>query len=96
MTIEQKIQNGSLARDILENPIYVKAVADIKQELIYTWQSTPARDVEGRERLYMMLKMLEKVSQALTNTMETGTLALEDLKYQQSLLDKVRDAVGLS
>ena len=96
MTIEQKIQNGSLARDVLENPIYVKAVADIKQELIYTWQSTPARDVEGRERLYMMLKMLEKVSQALTNTMETGTLALEDLKYQQSLLDKVRDAVGLS
>lgn len=92
-TIEQRIYDGTRAREILENEVFIQVFQDIEQELMQAWKTAPARDVAGRESIHQYLTMLEKVKTRLTSTMETGKLAMIDLDYQQSRLQRVKDAI---
>ena len=96
MKIEERIYNGDRAREVLENEVFTAALADIKQEVIGQWQQSPARDSEGREKLWNLLKMAEKLEAMLITTMETGKLAKLDLEHKQSLSDRAKSLVGMS
>jgi len=82
-TIETRIYEGDRAKEILENPIFVAVFADIEQELMNEWKQSPARDQEGREKLWQYLRMLDKIKSRLTTTLETGTLAKLELQHRQ-------------
>ena len=94
-TIEQRIYNGDQARQVLENEAYAAAMADMRQEIIEQWKSAPARDQEGRESLWQLLKLTEKFEAILKTSLETGMLAKDELVHKQSLMDKARSAIGL-
>jgi hypothetical protein len=93
-TLEQRLARGDRAREILENEEFNSAFEAIQQEIIEQWKSAPARDAEGREKLYLMLKMGEKFKLALQSTMETGKLAQAELQHKQSLVDRARSWIG--
>ena len=95
MTIEQRLHEGSRAREVLENEAYMAAFSAIKEELTDKWMNSPLRDAEGREKLFQMLTMLRKVQMCLENTMATGKLATEDLKYKRSLAQQAKDFLGM-
>lgn len=95
MEIEQRLYNGDRAREVLENEAFAAAMADIKQEVIEQWQNSPARDQEGREKLWQLLKLADKLEATLRTSLETGKLAKLDLQHKQSLLDRAKSAVGL-
>lgn len=94
-TIEQRIYSGDRAREVLENEAFVAAFADIKQEINDQWAQSPARDHEGREKLYQLLKLTDKLEATLRTSLETGELAKLDLRHQQSLADRAKAAIGL-
>ena len=96
MELEEKIARGFRAKEILGDEVYIESFEIVKMELYNAWESSPARDTEGREKLYLMMKLLAKVQLALQSTMETGMLAQETLKHRKSLLERAREAVGLS
>ena len=75
METEKEIQRGQQAKRILEDPIYVEALQKVSQELDQEWINSPIRDTEGRERIYMMKKMLNVLHVQLKSVMETGKLA---------------------
>lgn len=90
-TLEQRLYNGDRAREVLENEAFVQALADIEAEIIDQWKQAPARDAEGRERLWTYLMLLQKVKTQLTQTLETGKLARLELEHQRTLKGRVRD-----
>lgn len=90
MTLESRIYDGEQARQVLENPAFAKAFDDIKTEYINVWMNSPARDVEGREKLFLMLKQVEKLQITLTSAMEDGKMARVQMEYERDQLARQR------
>jgi hypothetical protein len=72
--VEQIILRGERARQLLEEPLLLEAFDLIEKEYVQQWQTSPARDAEGRESLYLMLKLLQRVRGHLQSTMESGVI----------------------
>ena len=74
MTPEQEKQRTELAKNVLDNPVFQDSITKIKQELYGEFLNSPARDSEGREKIYLMGKMLELLLVNIKSVMETGKL----------------------
>jgi len=79
MELEKEQQRGQQAKRILEDPIFVEALQKVSQELDQEWINSPIRDTEGREKIYMMRKMLGVLHVQLQSVMETGKLASKQI-----------------
>lgn len=90
MTLEQRLHAGSRAKEVLENEAFIEAFEAIEKEVIEQWTNSPARDQDGREKLWSYLHLLRKVRAHLVSTLETGKLAQVDLQHQQSLMDRAK------
>lgn len=91
MTPEQAIYRANRAKEVLENETYIEAFALIEQELTEQWKSSPARDAEGREKLWLMQRLLAKLKVTLESTMDSGKLAVAELTHKQTLIEKAKD-----
>lgn len=89
-TLEDRLFLGDRAKEVLENEAFSAAFDATEKEVIEQWTNSPARDAEGREKLWQYLMLLRKVKANLQTTLETGTLAKLELQHQQSLRDKAR------
>jgi hypothetical protein len=87
----QEIYRGNRAREVLENEMFIEAFETIRNEVISQWQQSPARDSEGREKLFQLLKIADKFKAILTTTLETGKLANLQLEQNRSMLAKAKD-----
>lgn len=74
MTPEEEKQRTELAKSILDNPVFQDAIKQIKQELYGEFLNSPARDSEGREKIYLMGKMFDLLLVNIKSVMETGKL----------------------
>lgn len=54
--------------------------------------TSPARDQEGREKLWQYLMLLRKVKANLTTTLETGKLAQLEMQHKMTLAERVKAA----
>lgn len=84
MNNTEEIKRGREAKQLLEHPLIVEAFAKIEQEVITSWQTSPARDTEAREQLYLMQALLRKVQQHLVSVAETGMLAAATVQSQSN------------
>jgi len=91
MTLEKRIYNADRAREVLENEAYRSAFETIQAEITEQWKKSPARDVEGREKLWLMLSLLNKVEAVMQEALTDGKLAKQDLQYYQSKEQKERE-----
>lgn len=94
MELGQRIYNGDQAKMVLENETFIAAFDDYETEIIKSWTESPARDLEGREKLWLMLSTLRKVKAMLLQTLTTGKLATEELKHQRSMIERKREKVS--
>ena len=74
MASEKEIKLSNDAKAIIDNPLYQKAYTDLRKELVDELLATPLRDTEAREKIYMMVKMLDSVQTRIQSIMETGTI----------------------
>ena len=79
MELEKEQQRGHRAKAILEDEIFVEAIQKVSGELDTEWVNSPVRDTEGREKIYMMKKMLNVLLVQLRSVMETGKLASKQI-----------------
>ena len=77
MASEKEIKLSNDAKAIIDNPLYQKAYTDLRKELVDELLATPLRDTEAREKIYMMVKMLDSVQTRIQSIMETGTILKE-------------------
>lgn len=75
MTDEEAARRGEEARQLLEHPLLAEAFQTIRNEVTEQWQGSPARDVEGREKLWLTLRLLNRLEGQLQSVVETGKVA---------------------
>ena len=80
------------AQELAEHPLFKEALATYRERLMHEWAESPARDTEGREKLWLMLKTAEAVERHLVELMETGKLASIQLEQRRSLSQRAKDA----
>lgn len=80
--LEAEIQRGQKAAQLLAEPLIAEAFAVFANEVQERWAQSPARDAEGREKLYLMLKASERVQAHLSSLIESGKLAEFTLKQR--------------
>ncbi|MGE5452435.1 MAG: hypothetical protein ACM3VZ_11415 [Acidobacteriota bacterium] len=91
--IEQRIYDGNRAAEVLENEVFQQIWTDMEQELTEAWTNSPARDAEGRERIWQYVMTLRKFKAMVNSTMESGKLAKLDLQHKQTMADRLKDGV---
>ena len=74
MTEHQAIHRGAKAQEALENPLIAEALTAWEQEITEAWKTSPLRDVEGREKMRLMLEAAAVFRRHLTATMETAQI----------------------
>jgi hypothetical protein len=79
MEKEKEIQRGHRAKAILDDEIFAEAIQKVSAELDLEWINSPVRDTEGREKIYMMKKMLNVLLVQIQSVMETGKLATKQI-----------------
>lgn len=79
MSLEKEQQRGQRAKAIIEDEIFAEAIQKVSAELDLEWINSPVRDTEGREKIYMMKKMLNVLLVQLQSVMETGKLATKQI-----------------
>ena len=95
-TLEQRLYNGSRAKEVLENEEFQAAFEAIEKDILEQWTNSPARDAEGREKLWSYLHLLRKVRTQLQSSLETGRLAELDLQHKRTMSERARSMLGMS
>jgi hypothetical protein len=78
-TLPQEDARGAKAREILDEPLVAEAFSKIEAEILTAWEDSPARDIEGREKLYQMLMLTRKVKRHFESVVLTGEMARRTL-----------------
>lgn len=86
MNDEEAARRGEEARQLLEHPLLAEAFHTIREEVTKQWENSPVRDVEGREKLWLTLRLLSRLEGQLQLMVETGKVA------RASLLQRVKQA----
>ena len=96
MTLETRIYAADRAGEVLNNEVFNQVWQDYRLEITNQWQNSPARDQEGREKLWLMLKLADKLESHLRTSLETGTMARLELTHQQNMFDRAKSAIGMT
>lgn len=84
--LDDEIRRAESARQVIDHPLYRESFDTLRTELVQQWETSPAADTEGREKLWLMLKLLERTQAHLMSLMETGKLAARE---KQLLRDRL-------
>ena len=87
-----EMERSRQANDVLEHPLFIEALNVYRNVLKDEWLNSPARDTEGRERIWVMQKTVEVVERHLREIMETGKLATIQWEQKRGAVQRVRDA----
>ena len=89
MTEQQTSQRGVEARQVLDNPAYVDAMAALKAQVVEQWKACPIRDKEGQILLLQLAKLTDKFDGILRGMVEGGKFAQRKIE-----LDDIRNESG--
>lgn len=73
--LRTEMQRGAWANELQANPLLQEALDTYESEIVEAWKTSPVRDVEGRERLRLMLDAQKRFRAFLETTAQTGKLA---------------------
>lgn len=85
MSITAEIDRGRQAEELAAHPLFREAVDGLRDQLMREWVESPARDTEGREKLWLAQSLLRRIEAHLKSTMETGRMARMQLEQERSL-----------
>ena len=71
----EEVKRGEQASKILENPIYVEAIAKVRENIVTSMTASPLGDEKTHNRLVIALQLLNQINKQLTDVMQTGKLA---------------------
>ena len=62
------------ARRILSNELFVEGIQGLKDQLQHEWSVTDAHDIDGREQIWLELKLVDRLVGHLTSIFEEGQI----------------------
>ncbi len=96
--LRREVERGQQAAQVLEHPLFVEAFDQYRARLVAEWESSPVRDAEGREKLWLMVKTVDAVRGHLEGVMQTGKMATlqrqERASRWQEMAQAAREWIG--
>ena len=84
MDYQDDLNRATKARMLLEDQMLQDALKAIEAEVVEQWTACPARDAEGKEALWQLMKTAQKFRAILIGHIETGKLATAQLaKFEE-------------
>lgn len=80
MTLEEQRDRGQRAQLLLDDDLLREALDAIESEVVRQWENCPARDTEGKEALWKLMKTSKKFRGLLIGYVQTGRLAADNMK----------------
>jgi len=80
MTPQQQIARGETAQRYLEDPLIQEAFGVIQDALHDQWEQSPAKDAQGREAAYFMLKCFREFRSFFESVIAEGEFAKEEIE----------------
>ncbi len=78
------IRDGQEAARLLDHPLLNQAFAQIEEDIQTQWLNSPARDAEGREKLFQMTKLLHRLKFQLQSVVENGKIMEKTLEQSRA------------
>lgn len=75
MTDSDQVRVARNASEVLNNEAYVKAMADLKGQIVQQWKSCSVHDAEEQRLLLQLVKLADKFDSLLAGYVEAGKLA---------------------
>lgn len=87
--MNEEINRGERAKQVLENELYKEAFAKLREQLIQGFEQTNFKQSDERDEIWRKLQSANFVQDYLEEVMETGKIARE------TLAQKAKKVVGL-
>ena len=94
MEPEEALRKAKSAERIFNDPIVKETLDMMDAEIMAAWKNCPVRDVDAREALWRMAVTTGKFRDLLRGTMESGKLALDQIRRRDSATDKIRNVAN--
>ena len=91
--IEQDIAKGRQAKELLDNPLLNECFDALEKELVSQWKQSSAEDPVGREKLFLMFKMQERLILHIRTFLDTGKMS-EAILAQDTMMQKAKKLLG--
>lgn len=93
ISLEQEMARGAQARAIVEHDLFQAAVNKTQDDIFEKFASIDPSDVQGLQIQRLRLKCLADITRQLQTVMETGVLATEEIKRQQTLAERAAERI---
>lgn len=89
---QNAIDRGQRAQMLLDDSVLNEALDAIEREVVDQWADCPARDKEGKEALWQLLKTSKKFRALLLGYVETGRFEANQFKRHDKpgVIDRLR------
>jgi len=77
--LNRDIVRGAQAAELLKSELLQECFATLERDYIDAWRITPARDTDGRERLWQAVNIVGKVRDHLIKVVNDGKLSQRHL-----------------
>jgi hypothetical protein len=77
--LNESIARGARAEALLQNDLLREALATLERDYVDAWKMTPARDTDGRERLWQAVNVVGKVRDHIVRVVNDGKLSQRHL-----------------
>ena len=74
----------------MSDELIVEAFDILNTRLTDEWASSPVRDTEGRERIWLMKKLLKNVGDHLNEIAQTGKMASIQLEQERTIAQRAK------
>jgi len=81
--LDRKEHLAAEARQLLENPMLVGALAEIERKCYKAWEATTPMQKEEREKAWLMLAGMKSFKRELTKIINGGKIAASQAKQAQ-------------
>ena len=88
--LRSEATRGMEAIELMSNELLVEAFTTLDARLTQEWSNSPARDSEGRERIWLMQKLLKNVVDHLKEIAQTGKLASLQLEQERTMAQRAK------
>lgn len=85
--MSDEIERGRLAREVLDNPVFIAAMAQIQAEVVSQWQNE--KNPKDREWLWSMNQACKRFQQVLTQTVASGEFKAQKIEQERSRLARL-------
>ena len=78
--LREQAVRAARAKALLEDELFAEAFVWLEAECIKAWKASPARDDDGRQRIWRQIQALNQVNDYLRLLVRDGKIAYEELE----------------